>query len=182
MENARLSGQLSTLVAKIADVTRDKELVNHDLKEIEQGYRYAREQLEITGLSEVLGEALRAQREMLPDVQRYRNSAAERDRQLGQARLSQLRVDQQRRSLRNIPARVNQVLGTADIPLADEERAAVVSELNKLIEDRNDLLLKLWQAYGQHVAVTHENFHFDRRIRFLIEQLRLVGRVAVLEQ
>ncbi len=151
VENARLSARLSSLAAQIADVTRDKERVKLDSREIEQAFQYAREKLEIAGLSNVLGEALRTQREMLPNVERYQRSAAERDQQLGEARLGQLSIDQQRLSLRDISTRVDQLLGSATATLSEQEREAVEAELAKLLEDQREILSKLWQSYGKHV-------------------------------
>ncbi len=75
--NAELTRELATTAASLRNVSASDDAIDKEADRIEDYFRTARERLEIAGLSEVLGEVLREQRQTLPDYSR----AAQEDQQ-----------------------------------------------------------------------------------------------------
>src|SRR5690606_28814337 len=80
--NAELSQQLSELVVQIERTSSSQDRIASQLAQINKSYQSTRRQLEIAGLNEALGEALRRERQLLPDLNDYERSAKRRQQRI----------------------------------------------------------------------------------------------------
>jgi len=137
-ENAALSNELNELASLVHEINVDAGIVADQGKRFATNYRTARQQLEIAGLSQALGEALLEQRQDLP---------RERDFQSAQKRRQQLVVESSLRQIRNQQERA--LLSDQDEYIAALTREISVSwqtwlhdEMVALLQQRRDLLDK----------------------------------------
>lgn len=137
-QNAALSEELGSLAADLDRVTADREVANKEVKRITEDFRATRQKLEITGLSQALGQLLLEQRRVLPDLRRLRQQARSRDQTIARAGLRQIRHNEERRRLRSIGTYVDGLV--ADLP--DDEAVRIRVALEELAKSRRDLLAK----------------------------------------
>jgi len=150
-ENAGLTRELATISASLRKVNVSDDTIEKEAGRIEDYFRTARERLDIAGLSEVLGEVLREQRQTLPDTRKLRKTISNIESDNAHAALRQVQHSQEYKALRDtddfIEAR------TADLETA--EVALVSDDLRELAESRRSLLdkaLNLDKSYSRSLA------------------------------
>ncbi len=150
--NAELSQQLSELVVQIERTSSSQDRIASQLAQINKSYQSTRRQLEIAGLNEALGEALRRERQLLPDLNDYERSAKRRQQRITDARLAQFRIEQQRREFAPIQQQLKMLMETrVEQDLEPDTRAQVERELRLLLEDRVSLMDELAVNYARYI-------------------------------
>jgi len=136
------------------------------LGEIESLYRATQAQLDLAELSGALAQALHDRRQRLPRPQDYRREAAERNRDIGEARLRQLRLGEQRRELGPPYQRAGELVQQRHPSLDAGQRAALQQQLASLLRAQADLMGRLDDAYARRIALLSE---LDRRQQQLVQ-------------
>jgi len=89
-QNAGLTRETSTLADELSEIKERGGATAKETKRIEENFRSAREKLEVAGLSEVLGEVLRHQRQTLPDQRRLGKRVSQLEKTGAQSALRQI--------------------------------------------------------------------------------------------
>jgi potassium efflux system protein len=150
-ENAALTREISAMAAKLKDVSASDEAINREAKQIEDNFRAAREKLEIAGLSEVLGEVLREQRNTLPDQRKLRRKIRELEKENAQSTLRQIKHALEYKRLRNPGIYIEE----RTVGLDADEAALLSVDLKTLASARRELLdaaLGLDKSYSRSLT------------------------------
>jgi potassium efflux system protein len=134
--------------------------------EVETLYRATQAQLDLAELSGALAQALHDRRQRLPRPQDYRREAAARNRDIGEARLRQLRLGEQRRELGLPYQRARELVQERHPSLGGAQRAALERQLGNLLRAQADLMGRLDDAYARRIALLSE---LDRRQQQLLQ-------------
>jgi potassium efflux system protein len=137
-ENAELTRELATIATRLRKVSASDDAIEKEADRIEDYFRAAREKLEIAGLSEVLGEVLREQRQTLPNTRKLSKKVSKIESDSAHAALRQIQHSQEYKGLRDMDEFVE-----AHIADLEAAAAALVSEdVRGLAESRRTLLNK----------------------------------------
>ncbi|MDX2457521.1 MAG: hypothetical protein QNL87_08445, partial [Gammaproteobacteria bacterium] len=145
--NAELTREAATIAASLRKRSASDGAIDKEADTIEGYFRTARERLEIAGLSEVLGEVLREQRQILPDTRALRKKISKIERDNAQAALRQIQHSQEYKSLRDLDDFIK--AHTADLEAA--EVALVSEDIRALAESRRTLLGKALDLDKSHL-------------------------------
>ena len=146
-KNAELGSELRAIAVAQDRVADHSAEVGAAAKRLEEDFRSARRQIEIAGLRQVLGQALRDRRLTLPDVDIYRERATEHENLIAETSLRQITYRDELRELVPIRGYVDRLLDS-DPTIAG---AAVREELEQLAADRRDLLEKSIEAQERYI-------------------------------
>ena len=150
-KNAELTGELATIAASLRKLSARDDAIEKEAGRIEDYYRAARERLEIAGLSEVLGEVLREQQQILPNTRTLDRKIDRIDSDSAHVALRQIQHSQEYKTLRDMDDFIEAHI--ADLEAAE---AAMVSEdIRELAESRRTLLnkaLDLDKSYSRSLA------------------------------
>lgn len=183
-DNAASGDELTALTARLEQVKTEREAVEAEAKGIADDFRSARERLEVAGTNRALGQILSDKRKDLPDLRRYRKAIAQRDGEIADATLAEIRRRDERRSLRDLDSYLDHAM--AGVPVADQ--ADLRDELETLARRRLALLDQLRAAADTYVRGLSEiNYTTEQLIStadayssFLSERLLWVRSVAPL--
>ena len=142
-QNAALSDQLGAISVDLEKVTSGDQTANSDAKAIEAEFRNTRQKLEITGLSQALGQVLLEQRSSLPDLRSFRKQAKQHEKMIADASLRQIQFNEERKRLRDVDAYVDD--------LADSLPA---EEANRIRPDLTDLAAKRRQLLDKSISLS----------------------------
>ncbi len=134
--------------------------------EVDNLYRAAQAQLDLAELSGALAQALHDQRLRLPRPGDYRREAAARNRDIGEARLRQLGLAEQRRAFGLPYQHADELVQQHQPPLDEAPRVALRQQLGGLLRAQADLMGRLDNAYGRRIALLSE---LDRRQQQLLQ-------------
>jgi potassium efflux system protein len=137
-KNAELTSELASIAASLRKVSSRDEGIDKEADRIEDYFRAARERLEIAGLSEVLGEVLREQRQTLPNLRKLRKKINRIEDDNAQAALRQIQHSQEYKGLRDLDDFIE--IRTVDLEAA--EAAAISDDYRALAKTRKELLDK----------------------------------------
>ena len=137
-QNAELTKDISTMAAALKKVSVGSEAINRDAKRIEDNFRNARVKLEVAGLSEVLGQVLRKQRQTLPEQRNLKKRIKRYEQDNAHVSLSQIQHNEEYRKLRHIDSYIAE--HTADLDAS--EAGPLDDDLRELAEHRRLLLGK----------------------------------------
>jgi potassium efflux system protein len=157
-QNTELGDQLNILATALENITKEENEVAVQAKRVSANFRLTRQKLEITGLSEALGEMLLEQRRGLPEFSEF--SAAEKRRQqlVIESSLRQIRNQQERARLRDINVYVDELMVT----MSETWKSLLRDEILALAELRRDLLDKAIAADDTYLQALVE-LDFTRR-------------------
>jgi potassium efflux system protein len=125
-----------------ARVAEELELKKARLKQIEEEFALAQEQIKYPMYTETIGMALREQRRDLPRIETFRRDSELRKEQMGKIRSIQLELDRQRRELVDLEQAMDRILQRETLP-PDTDIEVLKIELRRLLVDRRELLKKL---------------------------------------
>jgi potassium efflux system protein len=134
--------------------------------EIENLLRATQAQLELAELSGTLAQALHDRRLRLPRPGDYRREAAARRRDIGEARLRQLRLAEARRELEAPFQRAGELLQQAGVAGSETEQAQLRQQLAGLLRAEAKLIARLDDAYARRIALLSD---LDRRQQQLLQ-------------
>jgi len=144
--NIELGKSLEKATAEEAGIAEKLKFRQTLLKQIEEEFTLAREQVKYPMQTETIGLALREQRRALPSMDKFRRNSDQRQVQMGEIRSIQLDLDRQRRELAELDQAVVITLEKEDIP-PDADIGLLKTELRRLLSDRRELLKKLQDSY-----------------------------------
>ncbi|MBW2431548.1 MAG: hypothetical protein JRF56_21540, partial [Deltaproteobacteria bacterium] len=144
--NIELGKMLEKITADEAKVVDRLELKRAQLKQIEEEFALAQEQVKYPMHTETIGLALREQRRRLPSVENFRRDSDRRQVQMGEIRSIQLDLDRQRRELADPNQAMDRILQRESLP-PDKDIEVLKTELHRLLGDRRELLKKLQAGY-----------------------------------
>lgn len=151
-ENARLSQELTNLLGDIEALSGERLDTQRTLDQLSANYESARQQLEIAGLTQALGEVLRQQRSQLPALAGYRQTSGEWEERIANARLRAFQLDELRRELSDVDARADAIMAQyANAELTPAEHERMTQSLRALLRDRQALVDRLAADYSRYV-------------------------------
>jgi len=159
-QNAALSNQLSAISADLEKVTSGDQTANSDVKAVEAEFRNTRQKLEITGLSQALGQVLLEQRNSLPDLRIFRKQAKQREQMIADASLRQIQFNEERKRLRNVDTYVDDLVSR----LPPEEANRIRADLTDLATKRRQLLDKAISLSDAYLRAVGELNYAQRRL------------------
>jgi potassium efflux system protein len=163
--NARLTQQLPSVVANTERVTAQLDQISSQARILEQRLASSRQRLEVGGLSRDIGLLLLEESRALPQVSQYRVQLRARSSTLAEIGLAQLRIQEQRRELTTVDARVEELMAEVADDVTDEsELAATRNEVRLLLRDRRDLLVQAENNYSSYLQVLGDLDVAQRRL------------------
>ena len=146
-QNAEITASLGQLADRLDGLNATLANLEQEQKRIEEEYRGAQQRVEVAGLNRALGQVLIDQRNQLPDPRQLRKTVAEREDEIAEVALNQIRDREEQRRLRNL----DRVLDD----LSSEDQAAqtprIRDELKVLLEQRRTLLQKATAAQDTYL-------------------------------
>ncbi|MCO4812705.1 MAG: mechanosensitive ion channel [Gammaproteobacteria bacterium] len=164
-DNAGMTRELPSVVARIELATTQLDQINADARELEQRLARSRQRLGVGGLSRSIGLLLIEESRNLPQVSQHRVQVNARSNLLAEVGLAQMRIQEQRRELRSLDARVEIVMTDVVGDVTDEdELARIRSEVHLLLRDRRDLLAQAEDTYSSYLQVLGDLDVAQRRL------------------
>ena len=164
-QNAALSDQLSAASAELEKVSSGDETANSDAKAIEAEFRNTRQKLEITGLSQALGQVLLEQRSSLPNLRSFRKQAKLREKMIADSSLLQIQFNEERKRLRDVDAYVDDLVDS----LSPEEANRIRADLTELSVKRRELLDKAISLSDAYLRALGELNYAQRGLMDTVE-------------
>ncbi len=149
--NIKLGEALEKSIREEAEVTKRIERMQAQQKKLEEDYALSRKRVDTMVLTDVIGLALRAQRQALPDSNQYRLESAKRLQKTSEIREAQIDLDRQRLDLANLDSELDRIIGSLG-PLPGNNLAPLKSDVRKLLTDRRILVDKLQSGYLRYLG------------------------------
>ncbi|MGD8307956.1 MAG: hypothetical protein PVG98_00845, partial [Chromatiales bacterium] len=155
--NAELARDAARLTEGLEQLAQRREQTEKRTRQLAQDLESTRQKLEIGGLSETLGRILVEERRKLPALRETRKEMAELRDQLSETALAEVRLEEERRDLADLPDRADKLIAEgAPANLPEDERRRLREELLVLLEDRRRLVEKAAADYGAYVRALAE--------------------------
>ncbi|MBK1717741.1 mechanosensitive ion channel protein MscS [Thiocystis violacea] len=184
LENAQISDSLARAAKQLEGLNDERSRVESEHKRIEDDYRGAKQRLEAVGLSKALGQVLLDRRNQLPDPRQYRAGIRDRENQIAEATLRQIRYREEERLMRD-PNRHIEDLTAAD---ASAQTDGIRAQIGAALQQRKRLItqaLKSEEDYIRHLGEL--NYASERVVQtaadydtFLAERLLWVRSATAL--
>ncbi len=152
---------------QIDDVSEKLVRAETRVAEIEAELARLAARVEAVGLADSVGVLLRRQRAEAPDVGMYRRFIRMRQEQIGAVQLQQIKLREQRQSLTDVDARVEEALASIEGQIAAKDRREVEQLLRQLFTTQRkymDALIEDYETYFQKLV------DFDARQQELIDR------------
>ncbi len=159
-ENASLTREAAALASTLKRTSDSDGSVDRDAKRIEDNFRQAREQLDVAGLSNVLGEVLGSQRQDLPDGRVLRARLSELEDENARMTLEMIQQASERKRL----ASTEEYVAGLTQELTPEVAALVTNDLTELVLTRRDLLDKSISLHKSYLRSLRELSASYRRL------------------
>ena len=150
-KNAELGAELKKVAAERTRLTTLVEETTTNVTRLEENFDNTKRKLDVAGLSETVGQALRDRRRTLPDVRSFEREAAQRGIEMAEVGLQQIRLREERQALTPLSAMIEEILARLDAKQSPE----FVAELRALLTTRLQLIEKAATAlegYAQALA------------------------------
>jgi potassium efflux system protein len=154
---------------QIRDVSEKLVRAEDKVAEIEAELSRLAARVDAVGLADSVGALLREHRAEAPDIGMYRRFIRMRQEQIGDVQLQQIRLREQRQALSDVDALVEEVMGSVDESVPDQQRREIEQLLRQLFETQRkymDALLVDYETYFQKLV------DFDARQQELIDRTR----------
>jgi potassium efflux system protein len=149
--NAELTRDISALAIVLKKSGDSDESIDRDAKRINDDYRVAREQLEVAGINEAMGEVLMRQRQSLPDLGNLRRKLKKIEADHARVTLQLIQYDAELTRLRDPETSIADF--TRELRRGEDEQLR--DDLLKLMQSRRDLLeksIKLNKSYSRSLT------------------------------
>ena len=164
-DNASMTRDLPSVVERIDRATTQLDQITADARSLEQGLARSRQRLDVGGLSRPIGLLLVEESRNLPQVSQHRVQVNARSTTLAEVGLAQMRIQEQRRELRSLDARVEAVMTDVAGDVTDEDELLEMrGEVRLLLQDRRDLLTRADDTYGSYLQVLGDLDATQRRL------------------
>ena len=184
-ENSELTNNLAQLANKLDAAVERKDVLGARAKQVEEDFHSAKQRLEIAGLSQALGRVLLDQKQRLPSQRTLHKEATQREEEMTQASLQQVRFSEERRKLSDTKQTLDSLM--VDIPTEDQNE--VKEEISGLIKSRVELLDKTITTNGAYLRALAELDFIQRRLaevvsdydEFLAERLLWIRNANIID-
>jgi len=146
-ENAEITASMSNLADRLDALNTVATQLEHEQKRIDEEYQGAQQRVEVAGLNRALGQVLIDRRSQLPDLRGLRKAFDEREDEIADVTLNQIRYREDERRLRTLDRYLSELTAGRSQPLTDQARA----ELKSLLEQRKSLLEKATTAQDAYL-------------------------------
>ena len=137
-QNAELTRDISTMATALKESGRSYESIDRNARRIDYDFRRAREQLDVAGLNDVLGEVLRQQRQSLPEPGKLRRELKELEGNNARVTLELIQQSAELKRLR----KPEKYIAELSQGLSRGEVEQINNDLLELVNSRRDLLDK----------------------------------------
>ncbi|HDN68996.1 MAG TPA: hypothetical protein ENG26_00280, partial [Gammaproteobacteria bacterium] len=146
-QNAELTRDITAMTTTLKESSLSYESIDRDARRIDDDFRRAREQLEVAGLSDVLGELLRHQRQSLPEPGKLRRQQKELEGKNARVSLELIQQGVELKRLRNPEGYIVEL----SRGLSASEVGQINNDLLELANSRRDLLDKSISLHKSYV-------------------------------
>ncbi len=161
------------MAADIERVTNELSAIENQAREIEQNLARSRQRLEIGGVTQAIGRLFVEERRSLPQVSQYRAEVRARRQTLSQIGLAQVRLEEQRRDLTPVEARVAEAMTEASEDVTDEnELQSIREEVESLLRSRRDLIIQVAATYTSYIRALGDLDVAQRRLLDAAEEYK----------
>jgi potassium efflux system protein len=179
-QNTAFADELASVVNLQSDLARQLAAAEQRLQRLEGDYQGAQQRVALAGLSSALGQVLREQRRVLPNLRSVRGKAREREGALVRVGLAQLRIEEAIQQTVDPVAYSDELIRQSLTPDAVPIDAVLRRELNRqlasLLADRRDALQKLSSTYQAQLKLLSEvEFAEQRLVRRADEYAAFLG-------
>ncbi|MEJ2529652.1 MAG: mechanosensitive ion channel, partial [Gammaproteobacteria bacterium] len=171
--NSKLSLKLEKLTDDIERIIEDKGETATRLNQIKQNWERSQQQVEIVGLDEPLGELLLAQNRSLPDVRQLDLMTDKYRREMSLVRAQQFRLSDELQQFSDDKMVTAYIAKLYPAGMSQDEMSAFEQAMQKLIQDRVQLLDKLLAEYARYESALSD---------LSLEQHQLRNEVAGYQQ
>ena len=158
-----LGKMFENITADEAQILENLDRKQDQLKQLEEDFAMAREQVEYPLQSETIGLALREQRRTLPGIRQFRRDSAQRRQKMGEIRAILMDLDRQRRELADIDKVVGFII-KSEPDLRETDLDLLNTELRRLLGERREIVIKLQ-------AGLQRSFKNIQRLEFIEQQI-----------
>lgn len=155
-ENAKLAEQRTQMAGHIEHALNSKELVEHELKQLNDQYSDVMEKVKLVGLTDANGAVLRKQRELLPNLRTHQAAVREREIQIGNVQLDRLELEAKSDELANLDARVKSVGFSLEDSVDELSRGAIQFAARELLILQRETLYSLLSDNNSHFKALAE--------------------------
>ncbi|MDJ0812437.1 MAG: mechanosensitive ion channel [Woeseiaceae bacterium] len=164
-ENAELTRELPKVAESIEQATSRLENLRNEAADVELRLQRSQQRLDVAGLNRSNGQLMMEESRNLPQVSQYRSQIRDRGRELADIGLAEVRIREQRRELRSVDARVQELASEIAEDVTDEdELAGIRDELRTLLRNQRELLLQAENSYNSYLQTLGELDTAQRRL------------------
>ncbi|MEJ2576204.1 MAG: mechanosensitive ion channel [Gammaproteobacteria bacterium] len=149
--NAELGAQLRDTAQSLERVTAKSNAAAAEVKRLESDFQSTKQKIELAGLSQALGQALRERRRSLPNLRDLHRGATEREQLIADASLRQIRDRDERDQLKPLDDTVDRLLAQAA-----DVGPGLRPELRESLRQRLELLDKAIAGQDTYVRALSE--------------------------
>lgn len=155
--NRELTSELPAVAASIEQTTNELRRTNELAESIRQSIARSRTQLEVGGVTQVIGRVLIEERRNLPNVSQYLGDVRERRKILSRIGLAQVRIEEERRQLSSLDEAINKTMAdVVDETLNAEKLVEVRESVGEFLANRRELLEQVANSYRTYLRVLGE--------------------------
>jgi potassium efflux system protein len=151
--NADLTEKLGEATGAQSAVTAELTQLRAQAKRLEEEYRNTRQRMEISGLTEAMGQVLLNSRQQLPDVAEIERANREREHRIADASLREIRFNEDLQRLRDLDGQVDERLAT--LPPA-EVTPELRAQVREQLERQRELLGQAQEANQAYLRLLGE--------------------------
>lgn len=155
-----LAAANADLTQKLGEATKAQGANSNELtqlraqgKRLDEEYRNTRQRMELSGLTEAMGQVLLNNRQQLPDAAELEQSNRDRERRIADASLREIRYNEELQRLRDLDGQVEERL--AVLPPGDVT-PELRSQVREQLERRRELLGQAQEANQAHLRLLGE--------------------------
>lgn len=164
--NTTLTGDLTEVTANLDQIGNKREKALTETKRLADEFRSTRQRLEITGLTQALGQVLIDRRQKLPDQRAYLKEAKAREQALADANLRQIRYNEERLRLRDLEGYLDNLTSNLEQPAPGDLR----EKLRDLAQQRRDLLEKAAGADEAYLHALSDLDYASNQLQHIVER------------
>ncbi len=138
---------------KLSDVRSRLDRMDKQLNDLTTTFETLREMVDKVGATNEIGQLLRNQLALLPDVERIRSEIDTLQEEISQVQLRLISLNDRRSRLADIDAYAEQILAeSGNVPESSQRREQLLAELRRLLEARKTFVQKLINEYEEYYS------------------------------
>ena len=155
--NRELTSEMPAVAASIEQTTNELRRTEELAQSIQESIVRSRKQLEVGGVTQVIGRLLVEERRNLPNVSQYFGDVRERRKTLSRIGLAQVRIEEERRQLSSLDDAIDKRMADVSDEALDAEKLAEIRDsVSGLLANRRELLEQVANTYHTYLRVLGE--------------------------